>query len=208
MLARSLARASFFGLAVLISACSSDDEPANEPDDSSIEDVVYVAGTDEAVEHLLDRTPKDVASQRLVIESPEDGATLSAGAPPTISYRYAADGKLLLDRQQGRYVRPSWTERALTDLRNLFGPERLAHAHGTPFTGVGYFLELEDADGNHVLRVFTDQTSYTPESATWLGLAAVSQPLTLTIVSAAFEENEIPASGGPFVGASIELRVE
>jgi hypothetical protein len=144
----------------------------------------------------------------LIIDSPAAGATLSKDEPPAISYHYAISGQLERRPAPSRYEPPSWTLRARTDLTSLFGPLRAAHAHGTPFNGLGYYLEVNDADGNHGLRVFTDEGSYTPDSEAWSALASLSQPLRLTIVLAIFEENEVPAGNGPYLGGSIEFRVE
>jgi len=193
-------------LAPLSAACSSDssDEPALPQD--GVDDVVYVGGTtDEALVQMLDRTPKDVAAERLVIDSPEAGAVLTASEPATIAFHGGSSGRAAPPRD---YAPLGFRERAWTDLKQLFGPERAAHAHGTPYSGTGYFLVLDDARGNAVLRVFTSQTSYAIDSATWFALADVDQPLHLTITSAFFEENGIPADGGPFVGADVRFSIE
>jgi hypothetical protein len=91
---------------------------------------------------------------------------------------------------------------------NLVGPIRVAHAHGTPFSGFGYFLTLDGADGTSVLRVFTDTTSYTPDAPAWAAFADAAQPLTLSVVTAIFEENEIPDGAGPYLGGSVDFSVE
>jgi hypothetical protein len=210
MRVRTYAGASIFGLTLLLAGCSGDDTDKNgDEGGADLEGVVYVGRTtDEALEYLLDRTPEDRESQRLVIDSPAADATLSKDEPPVISYHNAVTGQLERRPAPSHYVAPAWTLRARTDLSNLFGPVRAAHAHGTPFNGLAYFLEVDDADGNHGLRVFTDQPSYTPESVAWAALSGLSQPLRLTIVLAIFEENEVLANSGPYLGGSIEFRVE
>ena len=209
MRVRTYAGASILGLTALLAGCSDDTGKNGDEGGANLEGVVYVGRTtDEALAYLLDRMPKDVESQRLIIDSPAADTTLSKDEPPVISYYYAVSGQLQRRPAPSRYVAPSWALRARTDLSNLFGPLRAAHAHGTPFSGLGYFLEVNDADGNHGLRVFTDQARYTPASEAWSALAGLSQPLRLTIVQAIFEENEVPAGNGPYLGGSIEFRVE
>lgn len=209
MLPRTILGAWFLGFALTLAGCSDDADPPEEHGHDDVADVVYVGRTtDEALLYMLDRTPQDVESQRLVIDSPADGATLSKDAPETFSYHFAATGRAEPPRPPAGYVAPDWKRRVLTDFGNLFGPVRDAHAHGTPFSGLAYYLELEDADGNRVLRVFTDETSYTPESTTWAALAELAQPLTLTIFTAVFEDNDVPAGGGPYLGGSAAFRIE
>lgn len=194
-------------LAPLSVACSDDssDDP-NEPGEPGTDDVVFAGGaTDEALEQLLDRTAKDVAAERLVIDSPEADAVLGASEPTLIAFHGASSGRAVPPRH---YVAPSFRDRAWTDLKQLFGPERAAHAHGTPYSGTAYFLVVDDARGASRLRVFTGETSYEVDSATWSALAEVPQPLKLTIVSAFFEENDIPSDGGPFVGADVQFSIE
>ncbi len=193
-------------LAPLSVACSDDSSDDPTPGGTGTDDVVYAGGTtDEALEQLLDRAPKDVAAERLVIDAPAADAVLSAGEPGSFAFHGGTAGRAA---PPSHYSPPSWKDRAWTDLKQLFGPERAAHAHGTPYNGTAYFLVVDDAQGASRLRVFTGETSYEVDSATWSALAEVPQPLTLTIVSAFFEENDIPADGGPFVGADVQFRIE
>jgi len=194
-------------LAPLSAACSDDSsDKANPPSESGADDVVFAGGTtDEALEQLLDRTAKDVAAERLVIDSPEADAVLNASEPALLAFHGGSTSRGV---RPLHYTAPSWKDRAWTDLKQLFGPERAAHAHGTPYSDTAYFLVIDDAKGASGLRVFTGETSYEVDSATWSALAEVPQPLTLTIVSAFFEENDIPADGGPFVGADVQFSIE
>ena len=204
---RSLWLALSLAPALLTVACSdgSGDEP-HAPGNSGTDDVVYAGGTtDEALEQLLDRTPKEVAAERLVIDSPSADAVLSASEPALFAFHGGSSGRAL---PPANYSPPSWKDRAWTDLKQLFGPELSAHAHGTPYSGTAYLLVVDDAKGASRLRVFTGETSYEVDSATWSALGEVPQPLTLTIVSAFFEENDIPADGGPFVGANVQFSIE
>ncbi|MEI9949066.1 MAG: hypothetical protein WDO74_08800 [Pseudomonadota bacterium] len=90
----------------------------------------------------------------------------------------------------------------------LLAPERIAHAHGTPYNGPAYYLVISGADSKQILQVFTSGASFTPEAEDWKHLAQAPQPLSLKITSAIFEENSIPANGGPFVGGKFPFRIE
>lgn len=210
MLARSSRVFGVAGLALAAFGCSDDDgaDPAAHGN-GDLSDVVY-AGlvTDEALEQLLDRTPKDIPAQRLVIDSPQNGETLSKDAPAALAFHSAVTGRLEQRPRPQHYTAPDFRARFVSDLVGLFGPIRAAHAHGTPYNGVAYFLEISDARGSDALRIFTDQTSHQPAGVEWAALADLPQPLTLTITSALFEENKIPSDGGPFLGGTAEFRVE
>ncbi len=91
---------------------------------------------------------------------------------------------------------PSIWQRSFHELLQLLAPERIAHAHGTPYNGPAYYLVISGADSKQILQVFTSGASFTPEAEDWKHLAQAPQPLSLKITSAIFEENSIPANGG------------
>ncbi|HET9932096.1 MAG TPA: hypothetical protein VFQ35_15440 [Polyangiaceae bacterium] len=185
--------------------CSSDHHADDE--NPSLSDVVFVGGTtDEALSVMLDATPKDVASERVTFVSPEPSATLSKAAPVAIQFQ-GAHARLQAPVDERPAQRPSLARRALWDLEQLLKPIGVAHAHGAPFNGTGYFLVFEDAAHQSRLRVFTDQTAYTPDSAGWGAIAAGQQPIKLSVTSAVFEENAVLGDGGPFAAGSIEFSV-
>jgi hypothetical protein len=95
-----------------------------------------------------------------------------------------------------------WLERAVQAL----GVTR-AHAHGTPYNGVAYLLEFADGSGQKRLQVFTDVTSFTIPEAEWTALAENPNPITLTIFSATFEENDVVSGGGPFERAHVTFTI-
>ena len=195
---------------LVIAAACSDDTKQPTPDSGADElaDVVYVGeATDEALERLLDVAAKDDPAQYVVIDAPDLSAPLAADTPPTFEYHLASQALHVPAPREAEPAAPAW-QRPLREVLKLLGPPRVAYAHGAPLNGTGYFLELDDARGNTVLRVFTDKNSYAPDAATWKSLAQAPQPLTLEITSAFFEDNDIPADGGPFVGGSFELSIE
>jgi hypothetical protein len=184
-----------------------DDEAANP----SVADVVYVGSpTDEALLRLIDGLPgKDVASRKLVFDAPSANAPLSRDAP--VSFAYHGASALERYSNETRSSKPkrevSRRNRWRWDLQALFGAERSAWAHGTPFNGTGYYLVFSDAGATARLRVFTDQTSYLPDDAAWSRIASAAQPITLKVWSADFEENAIPANGGPFVAGEFTFEI-
>jgi hypothetical protein len=175
-------------------------------------EVVYVgAATDEALLRLLDSAPQDVSSRRLVIDSPAAGAALAADSPVAFAFHAAVAALPRAPRRlrlaEAPASPPAW-RRVMRELGALLGPERAARAHGAPFNGSGFYLVVTDASARELLRVFTDQTSYTPDAARWAALAAAGQPLTLTITWAQFEENRIPEASGPFIGGALSLTIQ
>jgi len=197
----------------LVVACSEDD--AGKPSGSGttppdLTGVIYAGGTtDEALERLADTKAKDDPKQYVVVDAPDLSAPLAADAPATFEFHLATQASRLPSPRPAPKGEPApvW-RRPLKELLALLGPPRVAFAHGTPFNGTGYFLEYHDASGRAVLRVFTAKQSYTPDAEAWQSLARASQPITLDITSAFFEDNDIPADGGPFIGGSFGLTIE
>lgn len=215
MTLRRLQRRAPTGFALLLlAACSSNtDATGNTPETGGLPDisnVVYVGGTtDEALLRLLDVTAKDVATQRAILDAPDLSAPLPQDSPGTFSFHLAS--------QTARTPRPganprsppgSKFQRPLRELMRFIAPERVAYAHGTPYNGTAYLLVIADANAKPALRVFTNQTSYTPDAGLWQSLALAAQPLSLSITSGFFEENNIPEDGGPFVGGTFAFRVQ
>jgi hypothetical protein len=195
-----------------LTACSNDADPPPQATDEApdLADVVYVAGTtDEALERLVDATPKDDARQYVTIDAPDLSAPLSANAPVTFEYHLASQARLTPkpSSKTPPAALPAW-QRPLREVLKLLGPPRVAYAHGTPYNGTAYFLSFVDAEDQAVLRVFTGKPSYTPDSAAWESLTQARQPLTLEVTSAFFEDNDILADGGPYRGGSFDLSIE
>jgi hypothetical protein len=191
-----------------LSSCSSDsDAHVDHPDTG---DVIYVGGvTDEALDNLLAATPKDDPRQAVSVDSPDLSAPLPQDSAATFTYHLASAATRAPSHGRGpaRNQHSKW-QRAFHALGQFLSPVGTAHAHGAAYNGNAYYLVISDADSKTRLQVFTPETSYTPTAIDWQNLAQAPQPLKLEITSAFFEENAIPADGGPFVGGAFPFQIE
>lgn len=175
------------------------------------DEVIYEAGaTDEALLELLAKDPTDVASERLVFDTPAAGSTLSVDTPPTFSWHFGPSASLAPpSRERGRDAEPSPTERGAFwgPLRELVGPMRAAEAHGDPVNGRGTLLSFRSGD-TVLFVVFTMATTYTPSAAAWQALVDEGGAIEVATLSADFDDNLILAGNGPFTGDSLTLSFE
>lgn len=172
--------------------------------------MIYVGEpTDEALERMLDITPKTDPRHAAVVDSPDFSAPVSKDSPATFQFHLVGETA----HTPGTGFAPSnhapskW-RRGLHDFLQLLTPVRVAHAHGEPYNGTAYYLVITDKDSKTLLQVFTSETAYTPESVDWQHLVDAPQPLTLEITSAFFESNSVPADGGPYAGGKFQFRIE
>ena len=203
-------------LFLLLASCSgnSSDGDHHDPDgQEDISDVIYVGGvTDEALVRLLALTPKNDPKQALQVTAPDLGSPVPADAAPTFVFQLAAQAMgTPAPRAPSEWPlrsRPSLWQRSARELWRFLSPEGTAHAHGAPFNGTAYYLVISDAKAKPRLQVFTSELSFTPEAVDWQNLGQAPQPLTLTITSAVFDQNDVPRDGGPFVGGAFEFSIE
>lgn len=187
-------RVFFLGLAcfALLAGCgSSDEKPATGPDaqeeDPSIDDVVYQEGaTDEALVSVIGVPAQKDDAKAAALTTPASGSTTSLASIDEIDW---STGTAKLRRRGHRRVR-------FADVARLLGAPAEAEAHGTPNTGLVYFLTFTAPDGSRVLRVFTTAPKLTLDDAIKRGLAAAPQPLTVELVTARVENNDL--TGGPY----------
>jgi len=78
---------------------------------------------------------------------------------------------------------------------------------GGGFTGMAYLLVFSTPENAQLLRVYTTDTSYTPNTAAWKQLVAVRGPITLALTTATFENNELTVEGGPHAGQELSLTI-
>lgn len=171
-------------------------------------DVLYEGeATDEALVELLASTPVDDASQSASFLTPAAGATLD---PATVqTFTWAVGGTALriapVPAGSSRSARAakrdvSWLERAAGVIFDV----REAHAHGAPVNGRAYLLVFSTASDAKLLRVFTTELQYVPDTAAWEKLSAAGA-VSVTITNAIFEQNRVAPEGGPFVGPALQL---
>ena len=191
-------------VALYSASCSSSGE--SEEENAELADVIYQGETtDEALEQLIDAQAKEDAAKAPVFVSPADGAELPAATPAKFSW-HAGTAALpvtplfrLADRQAPSFSSP---------LAELFGPERAARAHGEPLNGTAYWLVFSTPKEAKLLRVFTAETSYTPDATAWAKLTSAGDTITVTIKSAIFDTNELAADGGPWAGTPVKITVK
>jgi hypothetical protein len=181
------------------------------------EDVVFEGDvTDEtflALQSSLDQGPPGkVPAQAPTLDTPTDGSMLPRAPAPAFTWH---TGSAAAQRHGAPHQRWGGLEllprhapaEERSPLRELFGPIRSASAHGEPFNGTGTFLVFSVDSDPTLVRVFTGATTYTPSKEVWDKLAGVNKPITLTVVSALFEQDRVVEDGGPFAGSTIKFTV-
>jgi hypothetical protein len=87
-----------------------------------------------------------------------------------------------------------------------FGAMREAHAHGTPMNGKAYLLTLR-SNGSTVVRVFTTNTTYTPDDEAWSKLKT-AKSIEAVLATATYDQNNILQGSGPFVAPGVAFTIE
>ena len=181
------AAAAAFGLALVYApACHEDEQPTVAEDGT-----LFQGGTnDEALAALTEATAKDQATGPAVT-APAENAALAATPAPTFTWSSGTAMRTL----------PPRAPRALPFVAPApFGAVREAHAHGAPVNGRAYLLVLASPTGTAVAKVFTTQTSFTPDAATWDKVRAAGATFTAQVTSASFDNNLLVQSGSPVRG--------
>jgi len=70
--------------------------------------------------------------------------------------------------------------------------------------GRAYLLTFS-AGGEMLARVFTTETSYTPDDATWTKLKG--RRVDAVLASASFDQNNVVPGSGPFVAPAVAFTV-
>jgi len=157
--------------------------------------------------------PKADPAKAATLVSPTNGAMLPSATVPTFTWTIGPMTGQRTPASSRRHaglellpLKPA-TESAWTPLRSLFGPIPSAHAHGDPFNGTGTFLVFSTDSDPKLVRAFTGVLTYTPSMDAWGKLTAAGKPITLTLVSAVFDQDRITQGGGPFAGSTIKFTV-
>jgi hypothetical protein len=194
-----------FGVVGALGACSDDDStPAATENGGSggasakpidLEEVVYESeATDEALESVLGVAAiVDDAKAPAFSEPSADGQALPASTPPTFAWGQLTASRTVVPSFGGSHL-------AFDKTLSLFAIKE-ASAHGEPNNGPVYFLEIAGETGDPVVRVFTTVTTYTPSTEVWAAIVAKGGTLSLKLVAARVENNELVAGGGPFTAS-------
>lgn len=78
----------------------------------------------------------------------------------------------------------------------------------TEQNGQAFLLVFQSPNHPNLLRVFTSLTSYTPGAAAWQELVVAGEPISLSVNTATFENDQLTPDGGPYVGQTITITVQ
>jgi hypothetical protein len=180
----------------ILSGCDSHEEEVA----ASLSDVVFVMdGGDEALAAMLAAPAETDPTEAPVWLRPVEGATLPAEVT-ALQWEAGSlvDGSLL-PRSMPVAPMQRWFPADWTNL--LIAP---AYAHGTPVSGRATLLEVKNASGKRLLRVFTKGQSYVPTAAQWQSLRGAGK-LTARLTAARFVDNKVVA--GPWNAAAVQFEV-
>jgi hypothetical protein len=188
------ASAVVFATAVVASyvplACG-DDEHSHS---SGPTDAIYLGNaTDEGLAAFDAATPTTDAAKAPALTSPTAGQKVPAATP--IAFNWKETPTALLPRSAPRYGGSS-----------PFGAMRAAHAHGNPMNGRAYLLALR-SNGSTVVRVFTTNTTYTPDDAAWTKLKN-AKSIEAVLATVSYDNNNIVQGSGPFVAPGVAFTIE
>ncbi len=181
------------GLAVVYApaGCKEDEHEHSE----GTSDAVFAGtATDEGLAAFDAATPTTDASKAPALTAPAAGAKVPAATPVAFTWK-ATPTALRLAPVAPRYAGSS-----------PFGAMRDAHAHGNPMNGKAYLLTLRSG-GAVVGRVFTTNTTYTPDDAMWTKLKS-AKSIEATLASASYDNNNIVQGSGPFVAPAVAFTIE
>lgn len=188
------------------------------PDEDEYADVVYGGGaTDEALVALgsaLDQAAPGSDPQRAPVLDTPAGGELPKSPIPEFAWHFGesairlrgAPGELApallrlaspLDRAR------EWA----SPLASLVGPPRAARAHGDPLNGTATFIVFSTKSDAKLVRVFTDQTSFTPGQDLWDKLTGANAEITVSLVAAEFDNNRIADGGDPVQGTELTFTI-
>lgn len=204
-LARTLVLSLLVSGALSVAACESEETPTSQTP-TGFEDVQFFGDTNlAALQTVLSRKAKSGEPERAVIDYPVQGKSVPAAPAATITWHTGVIASLTPaePRSPGETAAPTgptWEE--------LFGGLRSAHASEIPVSGVVHYLVIWTPNHPQAVRVFTDQTSYTPDEATWNKLVATREQMVIEIITAKLEGGEITPDGGPFMGLPTTFSID
>lgn len=188
------------------------------PDEDEYADVVYGGGaTDEALVSLgsaLDKAaPLEDPARAPVLDTPT-GSELPKSPIPEFSWHFGEAASFSPAAPPGRVpsllaltTTPPRAREWASPLLELVGPARAAHAHGDPLNGTATFIVFSTKSDDKLVRIFTDQTSFTPGQDIWDELAAANAEITVSLVAADFDNNRIADGGAPVQGTRLTFTI-
>lgn len=216
----SLPRRVLFLLPLACAALYGCPQEETEPENEEYADVIYGGeATDEAMVALgsaLDqKAPVEDAARAPVLDAPTE-TSLPRGTIPEFTWHFGASASLHAPLPPAaapqaprgpELLRPASAPAWLHPLAELVGPPRAARAHGDPLNGTATFLVFSTSKDPKLVRVFTDQTTFTPGQETWDKLAAAGGEITLSLVAADFDNNRIADGGDPVQGTKLTFTI-
>lgn len=167
----------------------------------SLADVVFVMdGGDEALVAMLAKASTEDPLDGPVWLTPQPAAVLPAD-PTALQWQA---GSLV---QQNRRLQPAPDPNQVNRATVAWLADALlpsAWAHGAPLTGRATLVDVRDAQGKSLLRVFTKGQSYVPTAAQWQRLQGAG-PLTGNLLAARFANNRVV--DGPWLGEPVAFEV-
>lgn len=195
-----ISRARFFRSALFVTlgaasalgyvpACSStSDAPSNSP----TADVLRVGGvTQPALAQVLSTEADDWGWAGGVFDAPaaDPTATSAATVPANVPYTFAWHADETPSGEAG-----------------AAGVGNVPSASG--FTGQAYLLVFSTPGNDKLLRVFTTEASFTPDASAWKSLIHAGNPITVSLITATFEDDALTAEGGPHQGQKLTLTID
>lgn len=187
-----MASLSVLGLAVVYAPAGCKDDEHEHAEGTS--GAVFAGtATDEGLTAFDAATPTTDASKAPVLTAPQAGAKVPSATPVAFTWKASPTALRPIPAPHYRGASP-------------FGAMREAHAHGNPMNGKAYLLTLKSG-GSVVGRVFTTNTTYTPDDALWSKLKT-AKAIEATLASASYDNNNIVQGSGPFVAPAVAFTIE
>lgn len=191
----------FASAVAFVAAIAASYSPSGCSDDHSHEtstgpsDAIYLGNaTDEGLAAFAAAVSTTDPAKAPALTSPTAGQKVPAATPIAFTWK-ASPTALLLRGAPPRYEGSS-----------PFGAIRRAHAHGTPMNGKAYLLTLR-SNGATIMRVFTTNTTYTPDDETWTKLAN-AKSIEAVLATASYDNDNILQGSGPFVAPGVAFTIE
>ena len=158
-------------------------------------DAIYAGtATDEGLAVFDGATSTPDAAKAPALTAPAAGSKVPAATPVKLTWKASPTAF------------PTPTRAPRYEGSSPFGAMRAAHAHGTPMNGRAYLLTFKSG-GNRIARVFTTNTEFTPDDATWTKLKQ-AKSIEVVLATAQYDQNNIVPGSGPFEAPGVAFTIE